>query len=87
MSKTKDRVKLPKRLLGVKIPKATRKSVNAMLKGIPAPTAKPLLAVAVGALMTSLAARLEGPLQELIEKGVGDKKPGGKDKTAPSTAH
>jgi hypothetical protein len=88
-SKSKGRVKLSKRFLGVKIPKATRRSVNAMLKTVPAPAVKPLLTVAVGALVTALAARLEGPLQELTEKIDADpkKKPRGKGDVAVQTSH
>ena len=66
-SKKKDRLKLPKRFLGVKIPKDTRRAVNKLLKDMPEPAAKPLLTAAVGALVTALAARIEDPLRELIE--------------------
>lgn len=65
--KKNSRVKLPKRVAGVKVPKEARKSVNRLLRSLPAPTAKPLLGAAVGALVTSLAAALEDPLRELIE--------------------
>jgi hypothetical protein len=84
--KTKDRVKLPKRLLGVKIPKATRKSVNAMLKDVPAPALKPLMTMAVGGLVTALAARFEAPLQEFIDKHTPDKPKSEADPVVP-TAH
>jgi adenine/guanine phosphoribosyltransferase-like PRPP-binding protein len=84
--KNKDRVKLPKRFLGVKIPKATRKNVNAMLKGVPAPAVKPVLTAAVGGLVAALAARLEGPLQELIESYTADpKRPRRKGETLPTS--
>lgn len=83
---TKDRVKLPKRFLGVKIPKATRKSVNAMLKDVPAPAVKPLMTMAVGGLVTALAARFEAPLQEFVDKHTPDKRKSDADPAAP-TAH
>ncbi len=67
-NKKKDRLKLPKRFLGVKIPKNTRRTVNKLLKDLPAPAAKPVLTAAVGALATALVARIEDPLRELIEK-------------------
>lgn len=87
MSKTKNRLKLPKRLLGVKIPKTTRKQVNAVLAGLPGDTAKPLLAVAVGGLVTALAARLEQPLAELIEAHADPKKRRRKDEPAVPAVH
>jgi hypothetical protein len=71
MSKKKDRIKLPKRFAGVKIPKEARSGINRMLKGLPAPAAKPLLASAVTALIGTLATRLEEPLRELIEAKTG----------------
>jgi hypothetical protein len=74
MSKKKNAPKLPKRFLGVKLPKATRKSVNALLKGLPSDTAKPLLGAAVGALIAALAAKLEQPLADLVEAQTATKK-------------
>ena len=87
MSKQKKigRAKLPKRFLGVKIPKATRHNLNAMLKQLPTSAAKPLLGAAVGTLVTALATRLETPLRELIESHTAPGK--GRDKPAAPTAH
>lgn len=58
--KKKNRVKLPKRLMGVKIPKETRRTVNAMLKDVPSGSLKPMLLAAIGTLATSVLARFEG---------------------------
>lgn len=70
MSKKKnDRIKLPKTLMGVKLPKQSRREVNRLLKNLPASTAKPLIATAVGAIATILAERLDQPLKTLIESG------------------
>jgi hypothetical protein len=66
-AKKQDRIKLPKRIAGVKVPKEARKSVNRLLRTLPAPSAKPLLVAALGTLVTSLAKALEDPLRELIE--------------------
>lgn len=88
MSKKRKAAKLPKKVLGVKIPKATRRNVNGLLKAMPKSTAKPLLGAAVGALVTALAARLEQPLQELIESYTRDpKKSRRKPEAAVPTAH
>jgi hypothetical protein len=87
MSK-KNRLKLPKKLLGVEIPKTSRKQVDKLLKNLPADSAKPLLGAAVAALVTALAARLEQPLTDLIESYADPGKARrGKAKTAPPTAH
>lgn len=83
--KKNDRIKLPKRIAGVKIPKQARKSVNTLLKGVPAPAARPLLGAAIAALVTTLAEKLENPLRELIESHTA--KPGERDDKAPRTAH
>lgn len=83
--KSKSALKLPKRIAGVKIPKQARKSVNRLLKQLPEPAAKPLLGMAIGALVTTLAERLEDPLRELIESQT--EKAGGRDKAARPTAH
>lgn len=58
--KKKDRVKLPKRLMGVKIPKETRRTINALLKDVPARSVKPMLLAAIGSLATGVLARFEG---------------------------
>ncbi|MFC0204579.1 hypothetical protein [Novosphingobium soli] len=58
--KKKGSVKLPKRLMGVKIPKDLRSTINAALKEVPAHTLKPLLLSAVGALATGVLGRLSG---------------------------
>ena len=58
--KKKDRVKLPKRLMGVKIPKETRRTINALLKDIPATSIKPTLLAAIGTLASGIVARFEG---------------------------
>jgi hypothetical protein len=55
-------MKLPKRLLGVKLPKKSRKSLNRLLKGASSDVAHPLVAAAVGSFATILAERLEKPL-------------------------
>ncbi len=84
-TKKQDRTKLPKRVAGVKVPKEARRSVNRLLKSLPRPAAKPLLAAAIGALVTSLAAALEEPLRDLIEAQTA--KVGGKAKGKQPTAH
>jgi len=86
-SKKNDRLKLPKRFAGVKIPKDTRKSINRLLKDLPSPAAKPLLTAAVGALVTALAARIEDPLREMIEKRSGPAKPRESPTVGAPTAH
>ena len=58
--KKKDRVKLPKRLLGVKIPKETRRTINAVLKDVPASSLRPMLLAAISALTSSVVARFQG---------------------------
>lgn len=73
MSKTKTGVKLPKRLLGVKIPKAMRKLVKAQFKGLPSDKAGPLIAAAVGTLVAILTAKVDQPEPEAPE-GRGSKK-------------
>jgi hypothetical protein len=69
MSKTKNRVKLPKRLLGVKIPKATRKLVRAQFKDLPSDKAEPLIAAAVGTLVAILTAKVEQQPQPEVAEG------------------
>jgi hypothetical protein len=71
----KDRIKLPKRLLGVKLPKATRKSLNRMLKSVSTDIARPLAAAAVGAFATIITERLEAPLKDLAERSSPPKRP------------
>jgi hypothetical protein len=66
--KKNDRIKLPKRLLGVKLPKEARRNVNDLLAMVPASTAKPLAAMAVTAVTTVLAERLEQPLKEWLQR-------------------
>lgn len=63
----KGQLKLPKRLMGVKLPKKTRKNLNALLRGVPSSEANPLVGAAVGAFVTIMAERLEQPLRDLIE--------------------
>lgn len=58
--KKKGRVKLPKRLMGVKIPKETRRRINAVLKDVPARSIKPMLQAAIGMLASNVIARFEG---------------------------
>ena len=70
--KKKDRVKLPKRLMGVKIPKETRRTINAILKDVPASSIKPTLLAAIGTLATSVVARFEG---DRTSEKVGRSKP------------
>jgi len=65
--KHKDRLKLPKRLLGVKLPKDTRRRVNGLLKELPSPAAHPAASILVGTVVSALAARLEDPLRGFIE--------------------
>ncbi len=71
-NKTKS-LKLPKRLLGVRVPKANRKRVNRLLKNLPDAPANPLVAAAIGSVMALLLERLEQPLNELV---AGPKKTG-----------
>jgi hypothetical protein len=63
--KQKNKLKLPKRLLGVKTPKQTRKSLNRLLSLAPEAETNKLVAAAVGSLLTVLAERLEQPLRRL----------------------
>jgi hypothetical protein len=65
MSKTS--VKLPKRLLGVKIPKPTRKLVKAQFKGVPDDKAEPMIAAAVGTLVAILTAKVDQPQAEVAK--------------------
>ncbi len=62
------RMKLPKRLLGVKVPKDARRQINGLLKLAPHDAAKPLIAMAVGTVAVALAEKLEHPLQELLKR-------------------
>jgi hypothetical protein len=84
-SKKADKIKLSKQIAGVKIPKPARKSINKLLKQLPAPAAKPLLGAAVGALVTTLAERLEEPLRELVESHTARSPRNGKESRP--TAH
>ena len=61
--------KLPKKLLGVKIPKKTRRSINTLLKDIPGNVAMPLLSAAVGAVLNGIVNRLEGLMPEAAKPG------------------
>ena len=63
----KNQLKLPKRLLGVKVPKKSRKSLNALLRGVPSSQANPLVGAVVGSFVTMMVERLEQPLRDLIE--------------------
>lgn len=87
MSKKRKAAKLPKKFLGVKIPKATRKQVNGLLKTMPAASSKPLLGAAVGALMTALAVRLEQPITDLIESYADPKQARRRKAEMAATAH
>lgn len=73
-SKT-NRIKLPKRLLGVKLPKQSRKNLNRILKGVSSAQANPLVAAAVGSFVTLLAERLEQPLQAIVDHPAVSGKP------------
>lgn len=85
----KGQLKLPKRLMGVKVPKKTRKNLNALLRSVPASQATPLVGAVVGSLVTILAERLEQPLRDLVGSRLPSDKHRGKDKAAslPSEAH
>lgn len=74
MSDKKNRLKLPKRLLGVKIPKATRKLVKAQFKGVAADKAEPQIAAAVGTLVAILTAKVDQPQSEAVKSDGGSKK-------------
>ena len=74
MAKKNKKLKLPKRLLGVKLPKDARKTLNKLLKVAPADAAKPLISMAVGGVAVALAERLEQPLKDLLDRDW----PGGK---------
>lgn len=58
MSKNSRKLKIPKRILGVKVPKETRRTLKALLGSVPAAKAKPMLAATIGTLVTSLLAKL-----------------------------
>lgn len=60
-------LKMPKRLLGAKLPKDARRTLNRLLKLAPADAAKPLITAAVGGIAVALAERLEQPLKDLLE--------------------
>jgi hypothetical protein len=72
----KNSMKLPKRLLGVKLPKKSRKSLNRILKGASSDVAHPLVAAAVGSFATLLAERLEKPLSALLAAAEATETPG-----------
>lgn len=76
------RLKMPKRLLGVKLPKDARRTVNRLLKLAPADAAKPLISAAVGGIAVALAEKLEQPLKELLEGRWPDAKAMGRNKPA-----
>ena len=89
--KKSDRIKLPKRLLGVKLPKEARRNVNDLLALVPASTAKPMATMAVTAVATVLAERLEEPLKEWLQRAGqdGDRRGGREDRPggAPAVRH
>jgi hypothetical protein len=59
MAKKKiDGVKVPKRILGHKLRKGTRKDIAALVKAVGHPDAKSLVAAAVGAIGPMIADRL-----------------------------
>lgn len=62
-------LRFPKTILGVKVPKKTRKNLNALLKRVPASDANPLVAAAVGALLPIIVERLERPLEDFVNAG------------------
>ena len=64
--KAKKGMKLPKQLLGVKLPKKSRKSLNRMLKSVSSDEVSPLVAATVSSVVTLLAERLERPLEALL---------------------
>lgn len=86
--KKKDRLKVPKELGGVKIPKDLRRNVNAMLKQGRTREGESLLLAAAGMLATTLAAKLEEPLKDFLLSHGGGKRAGrnGREVGAP-TAH
>jgi hypothetical protein len=90
-NRKKDQIKLPKRLLGVKLPKEARRNVNDLLALVPASTAKPIATMAVTAVATVLVERLEQPLKEWAQRaGVGDDQrgaPDGRPAPPPSVSH
>lgn len=85
----KGKLKLPKRLMGVKVPKKTRKNLNGLLRGVPASQANPLVGAAIASLVTILAERLEQPLRDLIDSRLPGDKPRRADRPdrLPSQAH
>lgn len=66
--KNKKGIKVPKKMLGIKLPKQPRKSVNALMKQVPASQAQPTLAIVVGLLATAIATQLEGPIKEFLDR-------------------
>jgi hypothetical protein len=73
VAKKNKKIKLPKKMLGLKVPKQPRKAVNAVLKQVPASQSQPTLAVAIGLLATALAKQLEGPIREFLDRQDGHK--------------
>lgn len=66
-TRNKSRIKLPKRLLGVKIAKETRREIDGVLKGLPPATAEAVAQVLLDTLVSTLAARAEVPQHEVIQ--------------------
>lgn len=62
--KAKGGLKLPKRLLGVKVPKQTRKHLNGLLKELVGGEANPLVAAAVGSMLAVVTERLGKPMDD-----------------------
>ena len=65
--KKRNKMRLPKRLMGVKLPKEARRGVNGLLKSLPPSAAKPIIVAAVSGIALVLAEKLEHPLRTLIE--------------------
>jgi hypothetical protein len=83
----KNRLKLPKRVLGARIPKDSRKRINGLLKHAPASESRPIVAAAVSIVATMLAERLEGPLNELLNRhGIGEPPAKGKSRGSAMSA-
>lgn len=64
----KKKTKLPKRILGAKMPKDARKRLNRLLRVAPAGDVRPIVAGAVAIIATLLADRLEGPLADMLAR-------------------
>lgn len=68
-SRKNESVKLPKRLLGVKVPKKTRKNLNRLLSHVSRREVEPLAAAALGALATFVLEHVEKPLGQMEPSG------------------